>query len=80
MNKLLILLVLVGSFAHADYSYEQFERDGRAWEKITDAGAPLETPEYHPEPSIQPMQSDTDWNVQMKAMDLESSPAYSRGY
>lgn len=79
MRYLSTLLVLASFQVHAEYSQAEFERDGRAWEKITDSGSPLEMPEYHSEP-VQPMQSDTDWNVQMKAMDLESGPAYSKGY
>lgn len=79
MRCLVILLVLASFQVHADYYQAEFESDGQAWNKITDVGAPLDTPEYRPEP-VQPIQSDTEWNVQMKAMDLESSPTYSKGY
>ncbi len=80
MKYLMILLVSVSGLAHADYSSADFDRDQRAWEKLTDVGAPLETPEYRPEPAVQPIQTDAEFTQSVRAMDLEASPRFQSGY
>jgi hypothetical protein len=78
MRYLSILLVLASFQVHADYSQAEFERDGQAWNKITDVGAPIETPEYRPEPMPQPIQTDVEWTNSVRQMDIEASPVYGR--
>lgn len=80
MRCLVTLLVLASFQVHADYSQAEFERDSQAWDKITDSGAPLETPEYHSEPSVQLIQSDVEFTQSVRQMDIEANPSYLKGY
>lgn len=67
MKLLIAVLLSVSIQSHADevWGYDKYTVPAQTLEPI---------PELAPLPMPAPIQSDTDWSIQLKAMDLELAP------
>lgn len=68
MKYAIVFALLVSFQVHADYSAEDFDRDGHYGNELAPV---LETPTLEPVPAAKPLQTDSEWSQSVRRMDLD---------